>query len=115
MLLVIGSLLLLAFHVVPEAWGLTLAAAALALEIVEKGFWIRYTRRIPVAAGPEAMIGRHVSVISACRPIGRVNYGHESWKAYCLEGAAVGEHLIIDNVENTTLVVRRPRTARRGR
>jgi membrane protein implicated in regulation of membrane protease activity len=112
MLIVVGSLLLLAFHVVPEAWGLTVAAAALAFDIVEKGFWIRYTRRIPVAAGPEAMVGQRVTVISACRPAGRVKCGHESWKAYCVEGAAVGESLVIDNVENTTLVLKRPRTAR---
>ena len=108
MLLILAGLLLLAFRVVPELWGVAFVVGAVAFEIAEKGFWIRYTRRIPVATGTEAMIGRQVTVISVCRPAGRVRFGHESWNARCADGAAVGERLVIDEVEKATLVVRRP-------
>ena len=107
-MLIVAALLLLAFHVLPEPWGVTLVAGAIAFEIVEKGFWVRYTRRIPLAVGPEAMIGRPVTVVSTCRPAGRVRFGSESWSARCREGAAVGESLVIDSVDTMTLVVSRP-------
>ena len=85
-----------------------LVSGAVAFEIAEKAFWIRYTRQIPITAGPEAMVGRQVTGASACRPAGRVLLGHESWNARCAEGAGIGESLVIDSVENTTLVVSRP-------
>lgn len=107
-MLIVAALLLFAFHVVPDPWGVTLVVVAIAFEVVEKGFWVRYTQRIPLAAGPEAMIGRPVTVVSACRPAGRVRFGFESWSARCREGADVGESLVIDSVENVTLIVKKP-------
>jgi len=107
-MLIVAALLLFAFHVVPEPWSAALVAGAIAFELAEKGFWVRYTRRIPLAVGPEAMIGRPVTVVSACRPAGRVRYGYESWRARCPEGAGVGESLVIHSVEKATLVVRKP-------
>jgi membrane protein implicated in regulation of membrane protease activity len=107
-MLIVAALLLFVFHVVPAPWSLALVAAAIGFEVVEKGFWVRYTRRIPLAAGPEAMIGRPVTVVSACLPTGRVRFGSESWRARCPEGADIGESLVIDSVENVTLVVNKP-------
>jgi len=85
-----------------------LLAAGIAFELAEKGLLVWYARRIPVAVGVEAMIGRPVTVVSACCPAGRVRFGGESWKARCAEGAAVGERLVIDAVESVTLVVSTP-------
>jgi membrane protein implicated in regulation of membrane protease activity len=107
-MLIVAALLLVALHVVPALWGVALVAGAIAVELAEKGLWVRYTRRIPLAAGTEAMIGRPVTVVAACRPLGRVRFGSESWSARCREGAGVGESLVIDSVENVTLVVGRP-------
>lgn len=108
-MVVVAALLLLVFHVGPRSWVLALLAAAIVFELAEKGLLIRYTRRIPVAAGAEAMIGRPVTVISACRPAGRVRLGAESWKARCAEGAGVGERLVVAAVEESmTLVVSTP-------
>jgi membrane protein implicated in regulation of membrane protease activity len=107
-MLIVAALLLVALHVVPAPWSVTLVVGAVAFEVVEKGFWVRYTRRIPLAAGADAMIGRPVTVVAACRPLGRVRFGAESWSARCREGAGVGESLVIDAVENVTLVVGRP-------
>jgi membrane protein implicated in regulation of membrane protease activity len=102
---IVAALLLLVFHVGPRLWVLAFLAAAIVFELGEKGFLVWYMRGIPVAAGAEAMVGRRVTVVSACRPGGRVRFGGESWKARCAEGAGVGECLVIDAVENVTLVV----------
>ena len=109
-MVVVAASLLLVFHVGPRPWVLLLLAGAIVFELAEKGLLVWYTRRIPVAAGTEAMIGRPVTVVSACRPAGRVRFGVESWKARCAEGAGVGERLVIDSVESVTLVVSTPRS-----
>ena len=106
-MLIVAALLLAALHVVPAPWGVALVIGAIAFEIAEKGFLVRYTRRIPLATGAEAMIGRPVIAVSDCRPAGRVRFGAESWSARCPEGATVGESLVIDAVENVTLIVGR--------
>ena len=107
-MLIVAALLLAALHVVPAPWGVALVGGAIAFEIAEKGFLVRYTRRIPLATGAEAMIGRQVTVVSDCRPAGRVSFGSESWSARCREGADVGDSLVIDSVENVTLMVNKP-------
>lgn len=104
-MLILVGLLLLTLHLVPSLWGVALVGGAIAFELAEKGLFVWYTRRIPPAAGVEAMIGRPVTVVSACRPAGRVRFGGESWSARCAEGAGVGESLVIDSVERVTLLV----------
>jgi membrane protein implicated in regulation of membrane protease activity len=108
MLIVAGVLVLVVLRVVPVSWGIVLVAAAIAFDLAEKGFWWWVTRRIPPAVGAEAMIGRPVTVVSACHPDGRVRFGLESWSARCIDGAAVGDNLVIDAVERVTLLVSKP-------
>ena len=86
---------------------MALIAGAVVFEVGEKGFWWWWTRRIPPAVGAEAMVGRAVVVVAPCRPDGRVHFGRESWKARCIDGASVGEPLVIDAVDRVTLIVRR--------
>ena len=106
-LFIAGSILLAVF-VVPESWGAVLVGCAIVWEIAEKVFWVRYTKRIPVAVGREAMIGRPVTVVSTCQPDGRVQLFGERWKARCHAGASVGDRLVIEAVDQITLVVGRP-------
>jgi membrane protein implicated in regulation of membrane protease activity len=107
MVVVVGLAVLLALHVVSPSWGLALIAGAIVFEAGEKGFWWWWTRRIPPAVGAEAMVGRAVIVVAPCRPDGRGRFGRESWKARCIDGASVGEPLVIDAVDRVTLIVRR--------
>jgi membrane-bound serine protease (ClpP class) len=107
MLLIVGSIVL-AMFVVPPTWGAVLIGCAILWEIGEKTFWFRYSRRIPVAVGREAMIGLPVTVVSACRPEGRVKLLGERWNARCAAGAGVGDTLVVESVERITLVVRKP-------
>ena len=107
MLVVVGSILLARF-VAPAPWGLVLVGCALVWEIAEKLFWFRYSKRIPIAVGREAMIGLPVTVISPCQPEGRVQLLGERWQAHCSAGAGVGDRLVVEAVEQITLVVSRP-------
>jgi membrane-bound ClpP family serine protease len=106
MLVVVGAIVL-ALFLVPAPWGLILVGAAIIWEIAEKLFWFRYTKRIPIAVGREAMIGLPVTVIAPCRPEGRVQLFGERWTARCSAGASVGDTLVIEAVEQITLVVSR--------
>lgn len=101
----IAAAVLLALFVVPSPWGMVLVVSAMAWEILEKAFWFQRTRRIPVAVGPEAMIGQPVAVIAACRPDGKVRLSSERWNASCSQGADVGDTVIVEAVERLTLIV----------
>ena len=107
MLLIVGSILL-AIFVAPAPWGPVLVGCAIVWEIAEKAFWFRYTKRIPVAVGREAMIGLPVTVVSSCQPEGRVQLLGERWQARCTAGAGVGDTLVVEAVEQITLVVSTP-------
>jgi len=101
----IGVAVLLAVAVVPSPWGMVLVVSAIAWETVEKTFWFYRTRGIPVAVGAEAMIGRQVDVIAACKPYGKVRLGGERWNASCRQGADVGDSAIVEAVERLTLIL----------
>src|SRR5436309_552610 len=107
-MLIIAGAILLAMVVAPAPWGPVLIGCAIIWEIAEKLFWLRYSKRIPIAVGREAMIGLPVTVITACQPEGRVQLLGERWKARCAAGAAVGDRVVIEAVEQITLVVRKP-------
>lgn len=104
---IIGAILVATF-IAPPPWGSLLVACAIIWEIAEKAFWFRSTKRIPIAVGREAMIGLPVTVISPCQPEGRVQLLGERWKARCTAGAGVGDALVIEAVEQLTLVVGKP-------
>jgi len=106
MLLIITAMIV-ALVVAPAPWGLLLVGGAIMWEIAEKVFWLRYTKRIPIAVGREAMIGLPVTVLTPCRPDGRVQLLGERWAARCIAGASVGDTLVIEAVDQITLVVGR--------
>jgi membrane-bound serine protease (ClpP class) len=112
----IGAALLLAILVAPPPWGLVLVMSAITWEVAEKAFWFYRTKRIPVAVGAEAMIGKQADVIAVCRPNGKVRLSGERWNANCRQGADVGDAVIVEAVERLTLIVSstRPRTRRRA-
>jgi len=108
MFVLVGSVLL-AIFVVPAPWGQLLVGGALLWEIAEKLFLLRYSKRMPPAIGREALIGLPVTAVSACLPEGWVKLRGERWKARCSEGAGVGDSLVVEAVEQITLIVSRHR------
>src|SRR2546425_5241795 len=104
MFVIFGSVLL-ALFVVPAPWGQLLVGGALLWEVTEKLFLLRYSKRMPPAIGQEALIGLPVTAVSACLPEGWVKLRGERWKARCSEGAGVGDSLVVEAVEQITLIV----------
>jgi membrane protein implicated in regulation of membrane protease activity len=105
-MLTVGLALLLAVFVFPARWGIVLVVSAIGWEILENAFWFYRTKSFPVAAGPEAMIGRRVDVVETCRPNGKVKLSSERWNANCSQGADVGDTVIVEAVDRLTLIVR---------
>ncbi len=89
-------------------WGQLLVGGALLWGIAEKLFLLRYSKRMPPAIGREALIGLPVTAVSACLPEGWVKLRGEQWKARCSEGAGVGDSLVVEAVEQITLIVAQP-------
>src|SRR5712691_8857673 len=107
MFVLVGSVLLAGF-VVPAPWGQLLVGGALLWEIAEKLFLLRYSKRMPPVVGREALIGLPVTAVSPCLPEGWVKLRGERWKARCNEGAGAGDSLVVEAVEQITLVVAQP-------
>jgi membrane protein implicated in regulation of membrane protease activity len=101
----IGVAVLLALFVLPDPWGLVAVVGAVVWEALEKAYWFRRTRGIPVAVGPEAMIGRRVAVVTPCRPEGTVQLSHERWNANCSRGAEIGDTVVVEAIDRLTLIV----------
>jgi membrane protein implicated in regulation of membrane protease activity len=101
----IAVAVLLALFVLPGLWGAVAVAGAVVWEVLEKAFWCRRTRGIPVAVGAEAMIGRRVAVVASCRPEGKVQLSHERWNARCGPGAEIGDTVVVEAIDRLTLIV----------
>ena len=105
-MLLIGAIAL-ALFVLPPGWGLALVVLAMAIEVAEVGFWIRFLRRYRIATGKEALIGSSAEVIEACDPRGRVRFRGEIWHAECASRADVGARVTVTGVHGLTLEVER--------
>ena len=103
-MLVVAAVLLAVF-VLPDPWGWPVVALAVLFEIVETSFWIRVLRRVPVRAGPEALIGSPARVVRTCRPLGEVRVQGEVWRARCEAGADEGQQVLVRSRDGLTLVV----------
>jgi membrane protein implicated in regulation of membrane protease activity len=105
--LLIGAIAL-ALFVLPPGWGIALVVVAMAIEVAEVGFWIRFLRRYRVSTGIEALIGTPAEVIETCDPRGRVRFRGEIWHAECGSRAGVGDRVVIEGVRGLTLLVGPP-------
>jgi len=116
-------ILLVVFLPIPAPWDIVLIVVGGVLEVVELVVLSRWSRRlardVPVAAGPEAMLGETGEVVAPCSPRGKVRIQGELWDARCDSGAAVGDAVQVDGLEDLVLVVspasrRARRSLRRG-
>jgi membrane-bound serine protease (ClpP class) len=105
-MLLVGALVL-AVLVLPPGWGIALVVIAMAIEVAEVGFWIRFLRRYRVRTGVEGLIGASAEVIETCDPTGRVRLRGELWRARCTSRAEVGDRVTITGVDGLTLEVER--------
>ena len=103
MLLVVA--ILLAVLVLDEPWSWVAVAGAGVLELVEAWLFIRWSQRRRSVVGADALIGRVAVVAADCMPAGQVRVAGELWQARCAGGAAVGDEVVVRELEGLTLVV----------
>jgi membrane protein implicated in regulation of membrane protease activity len=106
-MILVGSLLLVAFGMVPAAWGGAFIAAAAVVEVLETTFWIWLSKRRRAAVGVETLVGATARVIRPCRPVGQVRLQGETWRARCEAGADGAETVRVRAVRGLELVVER--------
>ena len=97
-----------ALFVLASPWGVVLVASVIAWEAAEKAFAIRYSRRLPVVVGREALTGEPVTALSPIAPEARVRLHGENWQAYCSSGTRRGETLEVKDIRGLKLVVGKP-------
>jgi membrane protein implicated in regulation of membrane protease activity len=96
---------LLAIFVLEEPWNWTAVAAAGVVELAEAWLFIRWSQRRRSVVGAEALMGRRAIVAADCRPEGQVRVAGELWRARCAGGAAVGDEVVVRELDGLTLVV----------
>jgi membrane-bound serine protease (ClpP class) len=101
-LLILGLIALIVFG---TPWGLVALVAALCLEVLEYFAWRRFLRRYRLRSGPETMVGRVVTVVDDCAPVGRVRLYGEFWNARASDPIPAGESVRITAVDGLTLEV----------
>jgi membrane-bound serine protease (ClpP class) len=101
-LIVVAVVLLI---VLPGEWGIVAFVGVGLLWLVELYGWNRTVRRRRVAVGAETLIGEDGIVTVACRPLGQVRVGGETWEARCDAGASEGDAIRVIGREKLTLIV----------
>ena len=97
--------LLLAVFVLEEPWNWIAVAVGITLEIGETLFFFWWSKRRKATVGAETLVGRKAVVSVECRPQGQVRIAGEIWQARCDAGAAVGEDVVVREVDGLLLVV----------
>ena len=95
----------------PPPWNFVGFVGGLIAFVGEVLFWNSKVRKGRKTVGPQTLIGRTATVISACDPDGQVRISDEVWAARCGGGADVGETVTVVGRDGLTLVVEQARIA----
>jgi membrane protein implicated in regulation of membrane protease activity len=95
--------------VLPSPWRYLGFVVGLTFFVLEVLFWNHRVRGYKKRVGPQTLIGRTATVVSACTPDGQVRISGEIWAARCEGGADAGETVRVVGRDGLTLaVVRTP-------
>jgi membrane-bound serine protease (ClpP class) len=97
--------LLLAVFVLEEPWNWIAVGVGILLEIGETLFFFWWSKRRKATVGAETLVGRRAVVSVDCRPNGQVRVAGEIWQARCDAGAAVGDDVVVREINGLLLVV----------
>lgn len=97
--------LLLAVFVLEEPWSWIAVGLGIVLEIGETLFFFWWSKRKKATVGAETLVGRTAVVSVECRPQGQVKVAGEIWQAHCEAGAAVGDEVVVRELDGLVLVV----------
>ena len=97
--------LLLAIFVLPSPWGVIVVVTALAIDLVEVGVGVWYSKRRRSKVGTETLVGATGVALADLRPDGQVKVDGEIWRARCDAGCDAGTTIVIRAVDGLTLEV----------
>ena len=97
--------LVLAIFVLPAPWGLVAVGVAAALDIVETGVFMWWSKRRRSAVGVDALVGKVGVVTADLWPEGQVKVDGEIWRARCAGGCDAGTSVVVRSVDGLTLLV----------
>ncbi|HUH15588.1 MAG TPA: NfeD family protein [Gaiellaceae bacterium] len=97
--------ILLAIFYLDAPWDWIAIGLGATVEVTETAFLIRWSKRRRVLVGAETLVGRRALVAAACMPEGQVRVAGELWRAHCRAGAAVGDSVVVREIDGLTLVV----------
>ena len=96
---------ILALTVLPSPWGVVAVVGAAAIDVVEIGFFARWSKRRRATVGAETLVGRTAVVVRALSPRGQVQLDGEIWEARAGQDVAPGAEVTITAVDGLVLDV----------
>jgi membrane-bound serine protease (ClpP class) len=96
---------ILALTVLPSPWGVVAVVGAAAIDVVEIGFFARWSKRRRATVGAETLVGRRAVVVRALSPRGQVQLDGEIWEARAGENVPPGAEVMITAVDGLVLDV----------
>jgi membrane protein implicated in regulation of membrane protease activity len=97
--------IVLAIFVLSKPWGVVAVVVAVAIEVVEIGVFRWWSQRRRAGVGLETLLGRRAVVMTALAPVGQVKIDGEVWGARCEVFVDPGTHVVVQGVDDLTLVV----------
>lgn len=96
---------LLALFVLPSPWGVITVVVALAIDLVEVGVGVWYSKRRKAKVGANTLVGLTGVALAALGPEGQVRVNGEIWRARCESGCEAGAEIVVRAVDGLTLEV----------
>jgi membrane protein implicated in regulation of membrane protease activity len=97
--------LALAIFVLPSPWGVVAVVCALAIDLVEVGVGLWYSKRRRSSVGSQTLVGLTGVAIGDLQPDGQVRVDGEIWRARCAAGCEAGSTVVVRAVDGLTLEV----------
>jgi len=96
---------ILALTVLPSPWGVVAVAGAATIDVVEIGFFARWSKRRRATVGAETLVGRTAVVVRALSPHGQVQLDGEIWEARAGHDVSPGVEVTITALDGLVLDV----------
>ena len=97
--------LALAIFVLPSPWGAVTVVIAGAIDLIEVGVGLWWTKRRKATVGVESLVGKHGVAIDALWPDGQIRIDGEIWAARCRGGCDPGSAVVVRRIEGLVLEV----------
>ncbi len=97
--------LALAIFVLPSPWGVVAVVCALAIDLVEVGVGLWYSKRRRSSVGSQTLVGMTGIAMGELRPDGQVRIDGEIWRARCQRGCDADVTVVVRAVDGLTLEV----------